>query len=204
MTEKEIINNLKKAVYDIRIHTRESLSDYKKKVISLWYSVKNSLLNKENKESRNENEFYCWDDEEKIDELIKKDQMEIFEILAAKHLEKNKGFGETPKQFQTPCYICNQKTLTTFGWSEEGYPDNLERFYCRLCRTSFGWIDIKDDPLELQLEMKKYYLIFKEKEVEKDEKEQEEAIKKLNKIRERLIMNRQFIWKLKNNKENHV
>jgi len=41
--------------------------------------------------------------------------MEIFEILAAKHLEKNKGFGETPKQFQTPCYICNQKTLTTFG-----------------------------------------------------------------------------------------
>jgi len=41
--------------------------------------------------------------------------------------------------------------------------------------------------------MKKYYLIFKEKEVEKDEKEQEEAIKKLNKIRERLIMNRQFI-----------
>jgi hypothetical protein len=165
----KIINNLKKEVCDIR-------SDYGKKEINLWYSVKNSLLNQKNKE----NQFYYQDEEEKIAELIKKEPMEIFEILAHHHLEKNKGFGEIPKQFQTPCYICNQSSLTTVGWSEEGYPNNLERFFCRLCRTSFGWIDIKDDPLELQEEMTKHYLVFTEKDIEK-------AKTRLDKVNEELV-----------------
>jgi hypothetical protein len=73
------------------------------------------LLNKENKESRNENNFYYQDDEEKIDELAKKNQMEIFEFLAHRHLEKNTGYGKNPKQFKTPCYVCNQRSLTTLG-----------------------------------------------------------------------------------------
>jgi len=44
---------------------------------------------------------------------MKKGEMGLFEFLAEKHLEKNQGYGETPKQFQAPCYKCNQKTLTT-------------------------------------------------------------------------------------------
>ena len=57
---KEIINNLKKAVYDIRIEVRETLFfGYKRKEINLQYRVKNSLLNKENKESRNRN-YFCY------------------------------------------------------------------------------------------------------------------------------------------------
>src|SRR6185437_14783919 len=109
---KEIINNLKKAVYDIRIEVRETLFfGYKRKEINLQYRVKNSLLNKENKESRNRN-YFCYEaEEEKIAELMKKPQMEIFEFLAEKHLEQEKGYSKNPKRFQTPCYICNQKTL---------------------------------------------------------------------------------------------
>ncbi|CAG8831072.1 1486_t:CDS:2, partial [Racocetra persica] len=74
-----------------------SPEDYKQKEIAFEYLTKAS--------------------EEMIDELAKKDPMEIFEFLAPKHLEKNQGFGKVigkePKQFQTPCYLCNQKALTT-------------------------------------------------------------------------------------------
>ncbi|CAG8449430.1 17226_t:CDS:10 [Racocetra fulgida] len=121
-----------------------------------------------------------------IDELAKKDPMEIFEFLAPKHLEKNQGFGKVigkePKQFQTPCYLC--------------YPDNLERFYCRLCRTNFvDWFDIPDDPIELQLEMRGYYLIFAGKELEKDLKRQDEIEKEIAEMRKRTNERRQFIIK---------
>lgn len=195
---QEIINNSKKEVYDIKVDVRKVIGNYGKKEITLWYSVKNSLLNKENKESRNENNFYYKDDEEKIDELIKKDQMEIFEILAAKHLEKNKGYGEIPKQFKTPCHVCNQRSLTTLGWSEEGYPDNLERFFCRLCRTSFGWIDIKDDSSELQKEMAGYYVAFAEKDIEKGEQRLNKANEELVNAHEFLSDKRQSLAKLRN------
>jgi hypothetical protein len=47
--------------------------------------------------------------------LTKKNHLEIFEFLAQQHLEKNQGYGKNPKQFKTPCYVCNQKTLTTLG-----------------------------------------------------------------------------------------
>lgn len=100
----QIINNLKKEVYDLQIYTEEE-------EITLGYSIRNSLVKGEKK-----NEFYYRSDSEKtIDKLVKKDPMEIFEFLATKHLEKNQGYGEVPKQFQTPCYVCNQKTLTTLG-----------------------------------------------------------------------------------------
>jgi hypothetical protein len=185
----QIINHLKKVVYHVQIEVRESITGYKKKEISLRYSIKNSLVNEE----KGENDFYYKDSEDKIDELAKKDQMEIFEILAHRHLEKNAGYGKNPKAFQTPCSYCNQKTLTTLGWGKEGYPDNLERFFCRLCRTSFGWIDIKDDSLELQKEMRSYYIAFKEEEIKKDNQCLKEIIKELEEVTKRLEKNYKFV-----------
>ena len=175
---KEIINNLKKEVYDIEIKKEGE------RTIRIWYSIESS---------KNQNHFSYKSEKNEIEELLKKPQMEVFKFLVEKHLEKNQGFGENPKQFQTPCYLCNQKTLTTLGWSEEGYPDNLERFFCRLCRVSFGWIDIKDDSIELQLEMRNHYLIFKEKELEKDEKRLEKIKKEQHEIEASSKKSRQFI-----------
>jgi len=194
---EEIINNLKKVVYDIRIEVE---GEYSTRKVNLWYSIRNSLVNKE----RSENNFYYKDDEEKIEELMKKDQMEIFEFLAAKHLEKEKGCGKNPKQFQAPCHLCNQKTLTTYGWSEEGYPNNLERFYCRLCRTSFDWIDIKDDPLELQREMTEYYIVFVEKDIEKGEKRLDKVNEELVDAHDYLVDKRNLLIKLKDKLESNM
>jgi hypothetical protein len=105
----QIINQLKKEICNIKIQVRES-SDQKKEIY-FSYTVKGSLLEKE----KNQNSFYYEDEKKKIDRLMKKNEMEIFELLAHKHLEKNQGFGKNPKRFKTPCYVCNQRSLTTLG-----------------------------------------------------------------------------------------
>jgi len=107
----QIIDQLKKEICNIRVQVQESIISYQKKEIYFDYTVKGSLLEKEQKQ----NSFYYEDEEKKVDGLMKKDEMEIFEFLAHKHLEKNAGYGKNPKQFKTPCYICNQKSLTTLG-----------------------------------------------------------------------------------------
>lgn len=195
----EIINNLRKEITDIRVYTRKTYEGYKRKELEFEYLTKGSLLEKNFKEnnSQRKNRFWYTASEEVIDELEKKDPMELFELLVLKHLEKNVGYGKNPKQFKTPCYLCNQKSLTTYGWSGEGCPDNLERFFCRLCRTSFGWIDIRNDPIELQLEMSTYYLTFAEKDLEKDEVRIQETAKALDEIEERQKKRRRFIEQIK-------
>ena len=185
----QIINHLKKDICNIRVYTRKSFEGYKRKELEFRYSTKGSWLEKENRH----NAFWYTASEEKVDELAQKDPMELLEFLATKHLEKNVGYGKEPKQFQTPCYLCNQRTLTTLGWSEAGYPDNLERFFCRLCWTSFDWIDIKDDPLELQREMRSYYIVFKEEEIKKDNQLLREISKKLEEVTKRLENNCEFV-----------
>ena len=106
----QIIDQLKKEICNIRVQVQKS-SDYQKKEIYFNYTVKGSLLEKE----QNQNRFYYEDEEKKIDGLMKKNEMEIFEFLVHKHLEKNQGFGKNPKRFKTPCYVCNQRSLTTLG-----------------------------------------------------------------------------------------
>ena len=199
----QIINNLRKEITDIKVYARENYKGYKRKELEFRYSIPNSQLERRIKEGKSYgNAFWYYAGEKEIDELAKKNPMELFDFLAPKHLEKNVGYGEfinrEPKRFKTPCPLCNQKSLTTLGWSEEGYPDNLEGFYCRLCRLSFGYlIELKDDPIELQREMTKYYIVFAEKEIKKKEKELDEINERLVNIHEFLIEKKQLLDKLR-------